>query len=436
MALAALPAALLHALPGSNWAQAQTSLASTEDPPPIFAALDFDAALAKAKAENRILVVKATASWCEPCKRMDRTTWRDEKVVQWFEAKAIAIQFDVDKQRELKQKLEIEAMPTMIAFVKGVEFDRIVGFQEPVDLLAWVEGVAAGKRSIEAVKSRAAQAPLGSEEEVDSRYDLAKDLLRSGKLAEATKEFAWLWEHSEQKPSFSGVRGSFMASDMQTLAKKHPPAKEHFARCRDELGGLLAAEKVARDDLSDWIVLNDVVGESHKTLEWFDKVKGDARWAPLLSSVEFRLERLLQAANRWADMVSLYRDPLAKVRSDHEFMLELRILDKKFGRNAEPANPAKEPDASRFHESGGKIYAALLAAGRDGEAAAIAEECQKLENTGAMRLALVRWALTAKQPRDFHAKLLDDAQSMGSKELAVSSLKRRLEKALGKPSER
>ncbi len=64
--------------------------------PPVFQQLSFARAKERAEAESRLLVVKATAKWCGPCRLMDRTTWRDGNVVASVRENAIAIQLDVE----------------------------------------------------------------------------------------------------------------------------------------------------------------------------------------------------------------------------------------------------------------------------------------------------------------------------------------------------
>src|ERR1700733_15033662 len=105
--------------------------------PAHFAELEFATALERAKAENKLLLVDATAVWCGPCQMMDRTTWVDPAVIAWLGERAVAIQIDVDAQKEIARQLRIEAMPTIIAFVDGKEFDRVVGAKKPKELLAW-----------------------------------------------------------------------------------------------------------------------------------------------------------------------------------------------------------------------------------------------------------------------------------------------------------
>lgn len=106
--------------------------------PQVFSALSFVEAKAKAVEQDKILLVDATADWCQPCKAMERTTWVDPEVIAWINLNAIAIQVDVDRQREDAKELEIQAMPTIIVFKDGIEFDRVVGYKNASELLAWL----------------------------------------------------------------------------------------------------------------------------------------------------------------------------------------------------------------------------------------------------------------------------------------------------------
>src|SRR5262245_47126400 len=101
MRLAPLAAALLCSL----------SLARAEGP---FSDLGFDAAAAKAKADGKLLMVDFMASWCPPCKQMDKQTWPDAAVGKWIGEHAIAIQVDIDKEQALAQRFGFEAIPTVI----------------------------------------------------------------------------------------------------------------------------------------------------------------------------------------------------------------------------------------------------------------------------------------------------------------------------------
>src|SRR5262245_14082271 len=334
-------AATLFAVPLSN---------AAEDLPPVFSKKTFDEAKAATKGNDKILIVKATAVWCGPCKQMDKTTWRDEKIVKWFDANGLAIQFDVDKQPDLSQALKIEAMPTMVAFKNAEEFDRIVGYKGPDDFLAWLEAIKKGERSGDKALKQLGELKSGSAKlSSQERMELMRTLVRMNKLDEATEQYAEFWESSKNEIGMGGVRGSFLASDMERLAKRHPPALKKFRELRDTL------EKTFTSDTSrdwqaqdDWIVLNDVVGEQARTLEWFDRIKDKADRGEYLKRSSFRIEALLEANERWADLGRLWSDPIGELKQDHAQFEMSRNLGGRF--NAEQKKDIEDAQRRNFRE--------------------------------------------------------------------------------------
>jgi thioredoxin-like negative regulator of GroEL len=65
----------------------------------------------------------------------------------------------VDAEPATAKQLEIRAMPTVIAFKDGVEFDRAVGLKQPAELLSWLDGVMWGENSLVKLTAEAAQQP-------------------------------------------------------------------------------------------------------------------------------------------------------------------------------------------------------------------------------------------------------------------------------------
>lgn len=80
-------------------------------------------ALAKAKAENKLIFLDAYASWCGPCKRMAATTFKDKEVGEFFNERFINFKMDMEKHkqgRRLSSKYRLTAYPTLY-FIDGNE---------------------------------------------------------------------------------------------------------------------------------------------------------------------------------------------------------------------------------------------------------------------------------------------------------------------------
>ena len=60
----------------------------------------YDQARKEARKKKRLIMAVLHASWCGPCRIMERTTWADGKVAKLTESAVVPVQFDVDKSQE------------------------------------------------------------------------------------------------------------------------------------------------------------------------------------------------------------------------------------------------------------------------------------------------------------------------------------------------
>ena len=91
----------------------------------------FEEAQAKAKAENKFLLVDVFADWCIPCKQLDLAVFKDEESGKFINEHFVAIKIDGEKGDgpEFVKKMRVQGYPTVIVFdADGYEVDRIMGF--------------------------------------------------------------------------------------------------------------------------------------------------------------------------------------------------------------------------------------------------------------------------------------------------------------------
>lgn len=367
----------------------------------IFRELTLDTAKTDAQKDSKILIIDFTASWCGPCHKMEATTWSDPTVQKWVAENAIAIQFDVDKDKDISSAFHIMAMPSMVVFAPkdySKEFDRQVGYQTSTELLDWLNGVKKGETSLDLLKhSIEKMAGKGGEEEVKARFRLLRALLEANKYDDAVDQFVWLWQNiPTQMPALGGVRISFLAGQIATLAPRINAIKDRFGLIRDE------AEK--NNQLLDFVVLNEALGQNDRTLEWFDKVKNDATQKDNLKQVDFVLVGLLVKKNRWKDVILLFPDPIAEIRSLNQKAPKVAEDLARMGIKEDP-----------FAKDAARIYASALAAKRESDARKIAAEILKLHDTPDMRRQLVQTALEAKQPRKDQLKWVSTNKELTEK---------------------
>ncbi|CAM1339506.1 thioredoxin family protein [Tenacibaculum aestuarii] len=73
----------------------------------------FEEAFQKAQKENKLLFVDGYAVWCKPCKKMDKTVFKEKEVGDFFNEHFISFKLNVEKGNgpQLKEKYAIEGLP-------------------------------------------------------------------------------------------------------------------------------------------------------------------------------------------------------------------------------------------------------------------------------------------------------------------------------------
>lgn len=89
------------------------------------------------KAKDLVLV-DFYATWCGPCKMQSEVL---EKISVSRSASCEIFKVNVDEAEELAVKYEIDAIPTLIIFKKGVLMQKSVGFVTEQEILSMIENI-------------------------------------------------------------------------------------------------------------------------------------------------------------------------------------------------------------------------------------------------------------------------------------------------------
>lgn len=109
-----------------------------------FETMSFEEALKKAKEENKLIFMDAYAVWCGPCKMLDRTTFRSDKVGDVFNKNFINLKVDMEKGEgpELAKRYQVRAYPTLLVINgEGKVVKRMLGALTEQQLLAEIKEV-------------------------------------------------------------------------------------------------------------------------------------------------------------------------------------------------------------------------------------------------------------------------------------------------------
>ncbi len=137
------------------------------------------------------------------------------------------------------------------------------------------------------------------------RMDHAVRLAQSGDVAEALSHYLWCWDNGKGDISFTGVRRTFLLSDIMALDSRGVPAKTALRRRMLALEGQSIVQDL--DAVADFAALNQVLGESRRTLEFFDSLsRGGEEQRSLIGALILPyLEDLLLVDKRYADILEL-----------------------------------------------------------------------------------------------------------------------------------
>ena len=79
-------------------------------------------------SKEKLVVVKFTASWCNPCKKNKPKILELAKL---YENKVIFIEVDVDKSEDIIKKYKITSIPTFYFYKNNEKINEIIGLDEP-----------------------------------------------------------------------------------------------------------------------------------------------------------------------------------------------------------------------------------------------------------------------------------------------------------------
>ena len=110
----------------------------------------FAEALAEAQRQNKPLFVDFYATWCVPCKKMEKTIFTQPEVGKFFNEKFVNLQMDAEAPEnvEIAKKYKVEAFPTLgIIAPDGKAIQINVGFMRPKSCSRWVRLLSVRSRA-------------------------------------------------------------------------------------------------------------------------------------------------------------------------------------------------------------------------------------------------------------------------------------------------
>jgi thioredoxin-related protein len=137
-------------------AMAEDGAEASATKPTEIAWMSYDAGLAKAKAENKHMFVNFTTSWCGWCKKMNKTTFKEDIILGILADDFVSVKVDGDSKKELdidgykiternltKSEFKVRSYPTYYFLTpEGGKLGAASGYQNTEQLSKYLTYVA------------------------------------------------------------------------------------------------------------------------------------------------------------------------------------------------------------------------------------------------------------------------------------------------------
>jgi thiol-disulfide isomerase/thioredoxin len=222
----------------------------------LFQSMTYEQALEASRQAGKPLLVEWTATWCAPCKVMQKTTFQEAQVIEFCQKEFVPVQFDLDRDSELAKTLRVQTVPTLLYIREGQEVDRCSGLKTAPELLDWLSHLGKGPNQFEVFKAAVEAKPSDAQ----ARWQLAEAYQERQMWEEASQQALWLWDQVDllQQQSMAAVRQSFLANSLKRLAKAHAPTELALQQRLEFLQQSLASASSAQ--LADWLKLHEILG--------------------------------------------------------------------------------------------------------------------------------------------------------------------------------
>jgi len=191
----------------------------------------YSEVLAKAKAENKVLMVDFYTDWCKWCVELEKKVYTNAEVADFANKNQINWKIDAEKGEgiELAKKFKVSGYPTIV-FVdaNGDEIDRIVGYLPVKDFFPVMKDYVNGKNTLKSLQTTLATNP----NDVEANFRLGKKLYSEGNNSEAKKYLENVIKNDpENKSGWTDDADLYLAQingkkeDIDAFIKKYPDSE-------------------------------------------------------------------------------------------------------------------------------------------------------------------------------------------------------------------
>ena len=118
---------------------------------------EMEVAKRKASDQQLMMFVDVYATWCGPCKLMDRDVYTDPVVADYMNANFVSVRMDgeTDYGRKYAAEQQLEGYPSMFIFGRdGDRLSKVIGFTPAEELVSQLKGTVDSYKSVRELKTK------------------------------------------------------------------------------------------------------------------------------------------------------------------------------------------------------------------------------------------------------------------------------------------
>lgn len=133
---------------------------------------DWKTALKTAAEKEQPVFMDFYTDWCPHCKRLDADTFVDKKMIDYFKKENfVMLKVNPEIDRAAENAFKVFSYPTLVIFNHdGTEWDRMLGFKNPDDLITALDNLKKGIGTLDDLLGKYNK--LTKEDKSDNKFEL------------------------------------------------------------------------------------------------------------------------------------------------------------------------------------------------------------------------------------------------------------------------
>ena len=248
---------------------------------------EMEVAQKRASDQQLMLFVDVYATWCGPCKIMDKEVYTAPSVAEYMNANFVSVRLDgeTDYGRKYAAEQQLEGYPTMFIFSKdGDPVSKVIGFSPAEELVQELKGIVENYKVVKVYQTKYERGTLETGE-FSAYITVVREM---GKQEEAEKLAAEYMERViGSKLSNSDIRVVAFYMDLED--EWWPDFSSDKDRLKNALGEdyMLAMEKIYNNTLLKAVDQNQILLISRMSNELTPFVDGEETSSWDLRSLPF-----------------------------------------------------------------------------------------------------------------------------------------------------